>query len=155
MVDEKRVIIMSKLAVLDKNNIKKDLKITNYYPEDYVYMNNLKTRISMLIIVAMGALIHIMFQLEKNIVIPTTGVELFNTYILPYGGVAMLVLVFYTILSTKVYKRRYATASKRVETYRDLLKELDQLDKVEAEERGKHDGKRRTTYSKNTDCEVL
>lgn len=155
MIHEEKILIMSQLAILDKYNIKKDLKITSYYPEDYVYLNNLKTRVSILIITVLGACGYLLFELEKEIVIPTTGVELFKSYLLPYGSVILGVLLFYTILSTRVYNKRYREAQERVNTYQQLLKELDRLEAVREEERRMYDGKRKTFSSTNQDNQVL
>ena len=35
-MDEKKIILMSKLAIEEKTYLKKDEKITSFYPEDYV-----------------------------------------------------------------------------------------------------------------------
>lgn len=143
MINREKVIIMSKLAILDKQNIQKDLKITHYYPEDYVYINNLMTRLSIFVIIGIGILGHILLQMEQRIIIPTTGKELLIHYIVPYGGFTLVILVIYSIISTHVYTKRYKKAQERVNAYRKLMTELEELEKVEGERR-RDDGKRKT-----------
>lgn len=145
MIREDKVIIMSKLAMLEKKGIKKDIKITNYYPEDYIYMNNLMTRISIFCMIAVGVVIHILLKLEKDIVIPSTSKELFIYYILPYGVITLVIMGIYTVISTSVYTKRYKEAEERVENYKLLMRQLEELDKIEEEEeRRRGNGKRKT-----------
>lgn len=143
MINEEKVIAMTKLAMLEKNNIQKDLRITSYYPEDYVYINNLITRISMFFIVGAMIGVHILIKMEEEIIIPSTGRELFMHYMLPYGTVVLAVLLIYTLISTAAYTRKYQRAEKHVMAYNELLQQLDEEDSQVEVERREADGKRK------------
>ncbi|MGL4800478.1 MAG: hypothetical protein ACRCWY_13945 [Cellulosilyticaceae bacterium] len=146
MVDENKVMLMSRLAVLEKHSIKEDLKITSYYPEDYIYMNNVKTRLSILVVMIGLIGVQLLLKLEKGIYIPTNGSELLSYYIVPYGSVIIGVLIFYSWLSTCVYKKRYKEAEARVTRYKELLEQLDEWEEGALQERWGNNGKR-STYS--------
>lgn len=127
-MDEKKIILMSKLAIEEKTYLKKDEKITSYYPEDYVYMNNFKTRCLVVLLVGIGCIGHIFMRIQLGLTFPTTVQEVFSDYIIPYGGTVILVAWIYTILSTCVYKKRYTQANKRISNYRKTLRELEEYE---------------------------
>ena len=144
MIDQEQIILMSKLAALDKKYMRKDLRITKYYAEDYVYLNNMKTRMSILIM-TIGCIVgHILLEVQHNISIPATGEELFRQYILPYGSGTIIILFLYTLLSTKVYTKKYREAEKRVSRYKELMGELEEVEKQKEEERRRVNGRRKT-----------
>ena len=128
MVDQDKIIMMSKLAVLDKKR-KKDLRITHYYPEDYIYLNNFITRLSILIIIGGMMAVHVLLKLEEEMIIPSNANELFTHYVIPYGSVILIVMILYSFISTMVYTKRYKAAERRVETYNELLEALEETDK--------------------------
>ena len=43
MLDKKRIRLMTKMAIYEKNNINEDLKISSYYKKDYSSLNTLIT----------------------------------------------------------------------------------------------------------------
>ena len=128
MVDQEKIMIMSKLAVLEKKR-RKDLRITHYYPEDYIYINNFITRLSVLVIVGGMMAIHVFLKMEEEIILPSSANELFTHYIIPYGSVIVIILLIYSFISSMVYSKRYKEADKRVGAYNELLDELDKKDK--------------------------
>lgn len=134
-MDERKIVLMSKLAVEEKTHLKQDEKITSYYPEDYIYVNNFKTRLLIIMLMGCGIIGHIFLRIQSGMTFPTTGKEIFACYIIPYGGTVVFVTLLYTLISTKVYKRRYAQAQKRIAHYRKTLRELEEYegDKSEGE----------------------
>lgn len=141
-MDERKIILMSKLAIEEKIDLKKDEKITSYYPEDYVYVSNFKTRVLIVLFMGVSAIAHIIFKIQSGMTFPTTGKEIFAYYILPYGGTIILAVILYTIISTTVYKRRYARAQKRINSYRKTLRELEEYEQIKSGE-GKLDETKR------------
>lgn len=155
LIDQEKVVLMSRLAILDQNHIKKDLKIIQYYPEDYVYINNIKTRISIFILVMIGSCMHLLWKVEQGMNIPQTWEELVIGYVIPYGSVLVIALCIYTLLSTRVYKKRYNEALKHVNEYKEILAIIDQkeLEKIEGEKH--YANKRRVTKAKTADSTIL
>lgn len=126
MVDKERIALMTKLATNDKHYTKEDLRITTHYREDYVYLNNLKTRLSVLMVVAGFVALHILMKIEKGVNMPTTVKEVLGEYVFPYGIFTLIILLFYTVLSTHIYRKKYAKAQKRREEYLKILKKLEE-----------------------------
>lgn len=142
-MDTRKIILMSKLAVEEKTSLKRDQKITSYYPEDYIYVNNFKTRLFIITLMGIGIMAHIFLRIQSGMDFPTTGKEVFTWYIIPYGSLVVLVSILYTIISTSVYKKRYDAAQKRIITYRKILKELEEYELDKSEEGKKNETKRK------------
>lgn len=155
MIDENKVICMTKLAIMEKNNVKKDLKITSYFEEDYVYMNNLKTRISILILMSIGIGGHLLWRVEKGLNMPTNRQDVVFDYLVPYGSYIILGLVLYTMISTFVYRRRYRGAEKRVKEYTRMLKEFNEQEENKIKEVKHHAYRGRAFEKEAKDTTIL
>lgn len=142
-MDTRKIILMSKLAIEEKTSLKQDQKITSYYPEDYIYINNFKTRLFIILLMGVGIIAHILLRIQAGMDFPTTGKEIFVWYIIPYGSLVLLVSILYTIISTSVYKKRYNEAQKRMIAYRKVLRELEEHELDKNEEGKKHEAKRK------------
>lgn len=108
---------MSKVALKKKKFSRKDREVTDYYPEDYVYISNFKTRLFVLLII--GGLIggQMMLKVQEGLNIPITIKEWLYEYIIPYGTIIVAFLVIYTFISTWVYTYKYNDAQKRKKNY--------------------------------------
>lgn len=124
-MDERKVILMSKLAIQEKRYLRKDQKITGYYLKDYVYINNFKTRCLIILLTSIVCIGHLFMRIQEGLTFPTTPQEIWIEYIIPYGGILILAVVFYTLLSTLVYRKQYIQANRRMEEYRKTLQELE------------------------------
>lgn len=124
MVDENKIMLMVKMAHYEKNHIKQDKKVTEYFIEDYIYINNFKTRLGITLItlcfIGLGALKMLM----KDIIFPTSMWHFIEVYIRPYFYPWLFGIILYTIISSILYGRRYKIASKRFEEYRKLVKDF-------------------------------
>ncbi|OON97686.1 MAG: hypothetical protein ATN36_02665 [Epulopiscium sp. Nele67-Bin005] len=134
MVEKEKVILMTKLAIKDKNTMKEDRMITSYYIEDYIYMNNFWSRISVLVVVAIIAVIDVLWQIERGGEIPLTFSGLMEKFGLPYLGVFVISASIFTIISSIAYRKRYIAAEKRIKEYDQILKTLNKGDELEEEE---------------------
>ena len=134
-MDERKIILMSKLAIQEKQYLKKDQKITGYYLKDYVYINNFKTRCLIILLTSIVCMGHLFMRIQEGLTFPTTPQEIWIQYMIPYGGIIILVVAVYTLLSTWVYKKQYIQADKRMEHYRQTLQELETYE-IEKSKRG-------------------
>lgn len=129
MIDQNKIILMTKMARYEKNHIKQDKKVTDYFIEDYVYINNFKARLGITLItlcfIGFGTLEIFM----KNIIFPTSGWQFINVYIRPYFFPWLLSMILYTILSSRVYGNRHKKANQRSEEYKKLLKDLKRYER--------------------------
>lgn len=134
MIDQDRIILMTKLAVYEKKYIKEDRRRNSYYVEDYIYVKNFKTRFSVTLVVILFAAIDIMKMINQNVVIPTSLASFIDSYIKPYLVPWIMILIGYTILSTIIYQTRYALSQKRLKSYSKILKQLDTYEQDKADE---------------------
>ncbi len=136
MVDQNKIILMTKLAIYDKNYGKEDARRSRYYLEDYLYTKNFKTRFSVTLVVLLFMGLNIMKMINEELIIPTSVPEFIQVYIGPYIIPWIVVLVIYTLISTGVYGKRYAMTQKRTAEYKKLLKKLAKYEQDKSSEEG-------------------
>lgn len=136
MVDENKIMLMVKMAHYEKNHIKQDKKVTEYFVEDYIYINNFKTRLGITLItlwfIGFGALKMLM----KDIVFPISMWHFIEIYIKPYFYPWLFSIILYTIISSILYGRRYKIANKRFEEYRKLVKDFKRYKRRHSNDEG-------------------
>lgn len=136
MIDQNKIILMTKIAQYEKNHMKRDQRVTDYFIEDYVYMNNFKTRLGIMFIevffIGLGAFRIVM----ENIIFPTSIGDFLEIYIKPYFYPWLITTIIYTIISTWVYSARYTKANKRLSEYKKYVKELKQYEKQHSNAEG-------------------
>lgn len=124
-MDEKKIILMSKLAIEEKKWIKEDKKITSYYPEDYIYINNFKTRALVMSMTGIIMVISIFFKLQAGGGLPITAIDICVQYVIPYGCIMLAITLVYSLFSKGVYRKRYNLAQERMNGYKRNLRELE------------------------------
>ncbi|MDF2877117.1 MAG: hypothetical protein K0S30_213 [Clostridia bacterium] len=134
LVDQDKIILMTKLAVYEKRYIKEDERRNSYYLEDYVYINNFRTRFSVTLAVIVVAMVNIIGTINQNLIFPTSLMHFIEVYINPYLLPWILVVIGYTMLSAIIYGKRYALSQKRLKGYNKLLKQLDAYEQQKANE---------------------
>ncbi len=155
MLDQEKVIQLTELAIMEKRTIKKDKQITNYYEEDYVYVNNFKTRVMIFLAVGLGSAANLLWRVEKGLDIPTTKDALLGDYVIPYVSVLVIALLLYTILSTCVYKKKYRQAAQRMAIYEKLKNEVEEKEAIKMKEAKSYANKRRTINNEAENTTVL
>ena len=136
MIDKNKIILMTKLAIYEKNNMKRDNKKIDYYLEDYVYINNFKTRISITIMVAIIAVVGSIVQFSETLVFPMSLEELIAEYLVVYIAPWLILMVIYTFISTIVYSKRYYKSQKNHRDYMNLIKQLDKYETAKRNKEG-------------------
>ncbi|MGL4346404.1 MAG: hypothetical protein ACRCTE_14485 [Cellulosilyticaceae bacterium] len=152
MVNEEKIKIMTQMAINDKYHTHKDKHITSYYPEDYVYISNFKSR-ALVLILSMGIMVgHLLLRINSGMNMPSTLEEIVMGYVLPYGGVLIGILMFYTLVSTRQAKKRYQQAVKRMKQYHQLSEQLELYEKEKGE---KYGSKRRRTHNQGENSTAI
>ena len=122
-MDKRQIIIMSKLAVYDKNFGDRDRQASKYFRTDYVYRKNLVTRmcvaVACLIIGAMYAVRF--FLVEGN----SPFVFDFQSELINLGIFTVVMMAIYTLISTKIHVSEFNRAEHRLSNYLELIKKLD------------------------------
>ena len=139
--DKRKIIIMSKLAVYEKNDAIKDLKRYGYFRHDYVYRKNMVNRFFVLI----GAVIIILLSVLYKIAFK--GLDLSNLNLAAEIRSAVIIivslLVLFTLIGTVKYNLEYEAVSKRIGRYRSLIGLLDKKPKeTEARPEKKYETRR-------------
>ncbi len=122
MLNEERIILMTKLASYEENEGKKDIAIINYFRNDYIGIQVLKAVISATIAYAIIFALFIFYDFE---------VFMLDVYKMDLIGFAQQVLIYYGItvigfgaLSYVLYSYRYVKAKRSLKCYYQNLKKL-------------------------------
>lgn len=122
MINEEKVILMTKLSTYEESTGKEDLNKARFFQSDYVRLNCLKTLVSTTILFWGVAAMYVYYNLAKVI-------ENLTTY--DYGKLARNVLlayvavcVVYFIIAWLVYTYRYSKAKPGLIRYNQNLKAL-------------------------------
>ena len=132
MLDVKRIRLMARMAQYEKNDIRKDMKISTYYKKDYVSLNTLITILWMTVgygILAALLAVCFMDELMENLTITKV------TYLgVGVGGGYIALLIIYIICANVFYRGRHNRAKQRVRKY---YRDLSRLGKMEVNEKKK------------------
>ena len=125
MVSKEEIIIMSKLAIYDKNNGENDKKINGLYYRDYVYRKNFYARafalLGCLIIIALYATNLLLdeqidfFEIDFNL-LAISSIQIIG-----------VVMVLYTLIGTKISTTEYRKIKQRIKAYFLLIRDLEKL----------------------------
>lgn len=122
MINEDKVILMTRLASYEAREGKKDINILNYFRGDYIGFQVLKSVVAATISFAAGFGIYIFYNFESIMQ------DIYKMDLLEFGkSVIILYLCIagaYGVISYVVYASKYAKAKKSLKTYYNNLKKL-------------------------------
>ena len=125
MINEERVILMTKLASYERGQGKKNVTIGNFFRSDYIGFQLLKSVIYMTIAVAIVIGVYLFYHFEDLMS------EVYQLDLMEIGREVLkyyLVLVaIYCGVSYAVYSYRYHLARKNLKNYYSNLRKLTQL----------------------------
>ena len=123
MINEGKIIIMTKLAIYDKRYGEMDEKANSFFRHDYIYWKNFWNRFFALL----GCLIIIMFYAFNRIVV--NAEDLFE---IDYRAEGIRILIFVaavmfvcSIISSLKSTREYSAAQKRMDKQLKLIEKLE------------------------------
>jgi len=124
-MNKERIIIMSKLAVYDKNYGEKDRQANKFFRTDYVYRKNMWTRFYVFI----GCVLILALYALRLFVVE--GHDLFDfdysNELMSIGIFVLVTLVIYTLIGTKLYISEFNRAQRRLGNYMELIKLLNNM----------------------------
>lgn len=132
MLNNKKIRLMTKLAVYENKEGKEDINLSKYYKTDYVRYQVFKSLISTTIGYALILVLIFLYETEyliRNAV--NLDYKHIGTYIL---GIYIILLVIYGAISTIVYSIKYDKSRKKLTHYFKLLKRLSKVYKDESSE---------------------
>lgn len=122
MVNEEKVILMTKLATYEDGKGKKDIHILNYFRSDYIGFQLLKSVLSATISFLAVFAIYAFYNFEELME------NIYEIDLLSYGKSLIIlylcVTAAYGVLSYVVYANRYNKAKKNLRVYYANLKKL-------------------------------
>lgn len=125
MLNEDRIILMTKMAAYENNEGKKNGMIGSYFRGDYIGLQVMKSIISATISFFVVALMFLFYDFEKIMS------DIYKIDLLQLGKRVLLIFVIviagYSLLSYGVYSYRYSRAKKNQNLYSNHLKKLAQM----------------------------
>lgn len=129
MLNEKKIRIMTKLAVFEDSEGKKDIDLSKYYKNDYIRLHLIKTIIS----VTIGYLIllgMIAFYKSEELIRNAVSLDYESMGFKILGGYIIFLTIY--ILGTAIaYSVKYDRSKRKLSVYLDSLKALRSLYKEE------------------------
>ncbi len=131
MVDERKVRLMTQLALYEETQGKEDFKISSYYRKDY---SGLHMICSILWVTAGYVCFGILFVLG---IMDTLLANLTIRTLIVFGILAVLgyilVLIVYAIIANTIFNRKHKDARQRVKRYNHNLTRLLKMYKRESD----------------------
>lgn len=122
MINEERVILMTKLAAYEKKEGKEMENIGRYFRSDYIGIQIFKSIIGATVAFVLVFALYILYDLE-NFMNDIYKIDLFvfAKNILVYYVISVIV---FAVITFFVYSHRYSKAKKKMRTYYLNLKKL-------------------------------
>lgn len=125
MLNEERVILMTKMASYEANEGKKNIAIGNYFRSDYIGWQVLKSIISATIAFIVVFAMYIFYDFEIFMM------DIYKMDLLEFGkNILLMYAVFaggYAVISYIVYACRYSKARKSLKLYYMNLRKLSNM----------------------------
>lgn len=136
MVNEEKLKIMTKLAMYENGEGKKNLPVSRYFRSDYIGLALIKN--FFLVTIGYGIILLVLAAYFSDYLMSNIHrMNLVNTGIYLIGGYVIL-LVFYTLLTYIVYSVKYFLAKRSIKKY---YEELTRLNKIYGREEKKTGGR--------------
>ena len=125
MLNEKRVIIMTRMASYEATDGKKNGAIGKYFRSDYIGLQVIRSiiaaTISILLVIAMYILYHLEYLLANvyRMDLLAIGKRFLFAYI--------VIIAVYALISYTIYSFRYSRARRKQKTYINHLKMLREM----------------------------
>lgn len=125
MINEDKVILMTKLASYESNEGKKNMSIVNYFRGDYIGFQVLKSVIAATISFFALFAVYVFYNFEQLMQ------DVYKMDLLEYGkSIAILYLCTvgaYGVVSYILYSTRYSKAKRSLKHYYNNLKKLSSM----------------------------
>lgn len=121
MLDKRRIRLMSRMALYEKESAKEDLKISSYYKRDYTSLNTLISIMWITVGYVMAAALIVLCNLD-SLLENLTITKMFLIAAIAVAGYLVLVII-YCVFVSSFYADKHNSAKRRVKKYyRDLAR---------------------------------
>ena len=123
MLNEERVILMTKLASYEQKKGKKNIRINKYFRSDYLVMQMLKTLLCTTIAYVLMTGLYLLYHFEEltENLYQMDLIGFVKQIVMLYG----VFLVVSCVITYLVYSYRYVKARKSLKQFMNNLKKLD------------------------------
>lgn len=125
MLNEERVILMTKMASYEENEGRRNVNIGNYFRDDYISIQVIKSVLCATIAYLIVFALFVFYDFE------TFMQDIYKMDLLEFGKNVLFYYVVtvmsYGVLSYLVYSYRYTKAKKSLKRYYQNLKKLNSL----------------------------
>lgn len=125
MLNEERVILMTKMASYEENEGKKNVNIGNYFRDDYISIQVLKSILCATIAYVIIFALFVFYDFE------TFMQDIYKLDLIDFGKNVLfyyvVTVVSYGVISYGIYSYRYTKAKKSLKLYYQNLKKLNSL----------------------------
>ena len=130
MINEERVILMTKLASYERGPGKKYVAISNFFRSDYIGFQLLKSVIYATMAAAIVVGVYLFYHFEEMMQ------EVYQLDLIEIGKEGLkyylILVVVYCVISYAVYSYRYYDARKNIKNYSNNLRKLTKLYEAKA-----------------------
>lgn len=145
MLDEIKIKLMTKVAIYEKKEADRDLRLSHYYKEDYIKFGCLKTMITSTVAYWLVLGVYIMLRYEK-ILEDLNDADYYKLMVKILLGWGLTLAVFF-VYSFIVYAIKYQIARKGIVAYNKNLKKLLKLYDIREKEAKKVSHRKKTIDS--------
>lgn len=125
MLNEKRLKLMTRMAIYENHDGKEDFKISEYYQKDYASLNTWKSIIWVTIgyAIIIGAILLIFLDKIFNVTTISGLLVIAGAIVTGY----FMVIVITGIIAHDFYKKKHIEARKRVKRFNNNLTRLGRM----------------------------
>lgn len=125
MLNEERIVLMTKMAVYEEREGRKNVAIGSYFRGDYISLQVLKAVISATIVFGILFVMSIFYDFESFML------DIYKMDLLAYGRRILVIygifVIIYGIISYIVYSYRYNKVKRSLKQYYINLKRLSEF----------------------------
>ena len=148
MLNEERIILMTRMAAYEEGEGKRNVKIGNYFRSDYISKHLFHSFFSFTISYLLCAVIWVLYNMERILnAMALEEIIAAGQDTLFFYGVGLIV---YLVITWLVYRRRYEYSKRGMKVYVAKLKRLEKRYEFQnrakelSKEGGRHDRASRT-----------
>lgn len=132
MVNNRKVRLMTRLAIYEENEGKEDIRLSKYYRADYIRLNVLRAIVSVtigyLLIVLIIGVYNSEFLIREAVTLD------YRSLLVQYAGAYILILTVYIALCMIGYMAKYSSSRKKLTKYFRMLRRLRSIYREESGE---------------------
>lgn len=125
MISEDKIKLMTKLAIYEKNIGKEDFEMNKYYKSNYIshksFDINVGVTIALLIIFLFDFVMKFIENIERM-----TDFDFLVSLGTKYLSVWFVVIIFYSVITNRVFGKKYDKAKLRIDQYKESLNQLEE-----------------------------